>query len=37
MLELAVPVIVAVGEDVADELDVAHEVVFGQLGEFGGQ
>lgn len=37
LLELTMPVIVVVGEDGADELDVLHEVVFGQLGEFGGK
>lgn len=37
LLELAMPVIVVVGENGANELDVLHEVVFGQIGEFGGQ
>lgn len=37
LLGLAIPVIVVVGEDGADELEVLHEVVFGQLDEFGGQ
>jgi len=37
LLELAMLAIFVVGEDGADELDVLHEVVFGRLGELGGQ